>query len=319
MISMQRLISEFKDFMTAQYYSERTITSYSANILSFLAFLEKYYPRINAFEQISKDILYDYQNYLTNYKSEKGEYISSTTQRLKLTALKKLFSYLIKKDYILIDPTSSLDMPREEQRLTRNILTEQEVKELLNNIPSRTPVGIRNRAIIELFYGCGLRTSELCNLKVGDINLNEQTVRIIKGKGNKDRIVPIGQYAAHYIQVYLNKARNYMLRKTIYDPGNLFLSLRGNPFNKCTINKTVMQSVLKGLKIDKHISCYSFRHSVATHLLANHLDIAYIAKLLGHASLKTTQRYLRIEIEDLKKMYCLHHPREIDNAKYLSS
>jgi integrase/recombinase XerD len=158
-------------------------------------------------------------------------------------------------------------MPREEEQFTRMILSEDEVIQLLRNIPEHTPEGMRNRAIIELFYGCGLRTSELCNLKVTDVNLKDQTVTIIKGK--------------------------------LHDPGNLFLSMRGNPFNKVIINKSVIPSVTKNLKLDKHVSCYTFRDSVATHLLSHHLDIAYIAKLLGHASLRTTQRYAHVEIGDL--------------------
>jgi len=174
------------------------------------------------------------------------------------------------------------------------------------------PVSIRNRSIVELFYGCGIRTTELCQLKVQDVDLKEQTATILKGKGNKFRIVPMGQYATHYIQLYLEKARKYMLKGKRNDPGYLFLSQRGNPFNNTTINKSVMRSVAKKLENKKYLSCYSMRHSVATHLLANNLDITYIAKLLGHSSLKTTQRYLRVEIGDLKKMHSLYHPRERD-------
>jgi integrase/recombinase XerD len=312
-MNFTKIQAEFAEYLQIRHYSERTITSYFSNVQHFVDFLQKYYARVTSFDHVSKDIIFDYQCYLAKSMNCKDELISNTTQRLKLTALKSLFSFLMKKDYILFDPTAALEMPREEQRLTRAILSKEEIRELLQNIPKHTPVGIRNRAIIELFYGCGMRTSELCNLKIGDVNLKEQTVGIVKGKGNKDRIVPIGQYASHYIQEYLDKARKYMLRNKFHDQGYLFLSSRGNPFNKCTINKTVIQSVMKGLKIDKHISCYSFRHSVATHLLSNHLDIAYIAKLLGHASLRTTQRYLRVEIGDLKKMHSLYHPRESGN------
>ena len=313
-MSLKNFISEFSGYLLLQHYSERTIVTYTANVEYFCDFLQKYYPRIQAFEQVTKDIVFDYQNYLSKNKNRKDEIVSTTTQRLKLTALKKLFSFLLKKDYILFDPTTAIDMPREEEQFTRNILSEEEVTKLLKNIPSHTPVGMRNRAMIELFYGCGIRTSELCNLKIRDVNLKDQTATIIKGKGNKSRIVPIGVYASYYIEQYLEKARKYMLRGKLHDPGNLFLSVRGNPFNKCTINKSVIQEVTKGFQFDKHISCYTFRHSVATHLLARHLDIAYIAKLLGHASLRTTQRYVHIEIGDLKKMHSMYHPREISSV-----
>ena len=146
------------------------------------------------------------------------------------------------------------------------------------------------------------------------MDLKEQTVSIIKGKGNKSRIVPIGQYAAFYIQLYLEKARKYMLKGRKEDPGFLFLSRRGNTYNNTTINKSVMRPAVKKLEKKQYVSCYSMRHSVARHLLANKVDITYIAKLLGHSSIRTTQRYLKIEIGDLKKMHYLYHPRERESS-----
>ena len=203
-----------------------------------------------------------------------------------------------------------ISFPKEEQRLTRNILTENEVFDLLENNNLRDPLSIRNRAVLELFYATGMRTTELCSLRIQDVDLKGQTVTIVKGKGNKSRLLPIGQYGSFYIQQYMEKSRKYMLKGKRNDPGYLFLSQRGNPFNKSTINKTVMKTVCRNSRLKKHISCYSMRHSIATHLLANHVDVTYISKLLGHASLNTTQRYLRVEITDLKKMHSLYHPRE---------
>ena len=211
---------------------------------------------------------------------------------------------------MLKDPTGVIVSPKEEQRLTRDVLTEAEVLELLRDVKPRDPVSIRNRAIVELFYACGIRTTELCNLKVHDVNLSEFTATILNGKGGKSRVVPIGQYAAHYIGVYLQEARKHMLKGRPDDPGKLFLSSRGSPFNRSTINRTVMESVRRTLKLDKHISCYTFRATVATHLIAHNVDIAHVAQLLGHSSLETTRRYLRIEIGDLKRMHSLYHPRE---------
>lgn len=176
-----------------------------------------------------------------NYKNRKGEPISNRTQILKLIVIRKFFSFLVKQDLIIKNPASYTTLPKEEQKLTRNILTEKEVMNLLENLKLTNPVSIRNRAIVELFYGCGVRTTELCNLKVHDVDLKEQTVIIVKGK---------------------------------------------------------------------YLSCYSFRRSIASHLLAGNVDITYIAKLLGHSSLRTTQRYLRVEIGDLKKMHSFYHPRE---------
>ena len=314
-MKFEKHFNGFKEYLETNQFSERTVETYCSYTKQFLSFIEEYYPRITSLEKITKDIVLDYQNYLTNYKNDKGESLANKTQSLKLRALKKFFFFLIKQDLILKDPTTIISFPKEEERLTRNILSEKEVFELLDNTKLRDPIGIRNRAILELFYACGIRTSELCNLKVHDVDLKEQTVIIVKGKGNKSRLLPIGQYATYYLQQYLEKARKYMLKGKMNDPGYLFLSQRGNPFNKSTINKTVMKTVCRNINLKKSISCYSMRHAVATHLLRNKVDIMYIAQLLGHSSLKTTQKYLHVEISDLKKMHSLYHPRERKSIK----
>ena len=309
-MKFEKYLSGFREYLETNSFSERTVSSYCCNVKQFLSFIEKYYPRIISMEKVTKDIVLDYQTYLTQYRTRENDPLSNKTQNLKLNSLRKYFVFLIKKDLILKDPTTVLTFQKEEQRLTRNILSEKEVFHLLDKMKPRDPTGIRNRAIIELFYACGIRTSELCDLKVHDVDLKEQTVIIVKGKGNKSRMLPIGQYATHYIGSYLDKARKYMLKGKRDDPGYLFLSQRGNPFNRSTINKCVMRSIANKAKLEKTISCYTMRHSIATHLLRNKVDIMYIASLLGHSSLKTTQKYLRVEISDLKKMHSLYHPRE---------
>ena len=146
------------------------------------------------------------------------------------------------------------------------------------------------------------------------MDLKEQTVTIMKGKGGKSRVVPIGQYACHYIAEYLRKGRKYFLRGRTDDPGLLFLSGWGNPFNASTINRSVMWKIAAEVGLKKDLTCYTFRHSVATHMLRNEANVMFIAKLLGHASLKTTQKYLRVEIGDLKRVHSLYHPRERNSS-----
>ena len=216
----------------------------------------------------------------------------------------------MKEDYIISDPTKSISMPKQEKRLPRAILTEDEVMAILQSFDSRTAVATRNRAILELLYACGMRTTELCQLKVADVDFQEQTVFIEKGKGNISRSVPIGQYAAHYIGEYLAKARKFFLKGKRNDSGFLFLTQFGNPFDRKTVNKFVMKPIQRKLQFKKNITVYSFRHSIATQLIQRNVDVSYISKLLGHRSLNTTQQYLNIEIGDLKKIHSLYHPRE---------
>jgi len=310
-MNYQKYLEAFREYLLVINFSDRTIEKYISTNKELFFFIEKYYQRITSIEKITKDVILDYQRYVSQYKTRKGANLSNSTQRIKLTGIKKFFQYLSKNDLILHDPSKYISLPRIEETITRDILSEDEVKKLLESIKINSPTNLRNKAIIELVYSCGIRTSECCNLKVCDINLKEQTVTVIKGKGNKSRIMPLTQYATHYLELYLEKTRRYFLKGIRNDPGYLFLSNRGNPFDRCSINKCVIRSVLRNVKIkNKHISFYSFRHSVATHLLKNKVDIRYIARLLGHSSLNTTQRYTHVEISDLKKVHSLTHPRE---------
>lgn len=310
---LQSCLERFRECLQEHNRAQRTVETYAYHVQKFLQFLERHYPRIQAIEKVSRDVVRDYQRYLVDYRNRDGRPLSSRTQILKSRVVRAFFACMMDQDLILKNPAASLSLPREEQRLVRNVLSEDEVMALLGVLNGNDPLSIRNRAIVELLYGCGLRTSELCQLKVEDLDFKEQTVTIRKGKGGKPRVVPIGQYAAHYLQRYLDRSRNHMLKGRSTDPGFLFLSERGNPFNKTTINKSVMRSVARRMGTQKRLSCYTFRHSVATHLLANQVDITYIARLLGHASLRTTQRYVHVEIGDLKKMHSRYHPREQTN------
>jgi site-specific recombinase XerD len=275
-----------------------------------VGFLTQYYPRVSKPNEVTRETVDDYQHYVRELTIAGDRPLANATVRLKLTAVKQFFAFLVDRDLVLKNPTSIIVAPKPVQRLVRTILTEREVLDLLKAIDPRDPASTRDRAILELFYACGMRTSELCNLKIADVDLSQQTATIINGKGGKSRIVPIGQYAAHFIQGYIEKARRRLLMGKREDPGNLFLSSNGTPFTRESINRSVMGRVNRILEGKKRVTCYSFRHSVATHMIANGVDIAYVAQLLGHSTLETTRRYLRIEIGDLKQMHALYHPRE---------
>ena len=313
-MNFNQTISDYIEHLGHRGYSPRTIEAHGEHLRKFASFIERFYPRITTFETVTKDIAEDYQRYIADLKNDRGQVISNATKNKKLGPVRKLFSWLVEQDRMISSPAKTLVYMKEDQRLVRNVLTEEETRTILSSIQTRTPVGLRNRAIFELLYACGIRTSELCDLRTEDVDLKEQTVLVVRGKGGKSRLLPIGQYASLYIERYLNRARKYMLRNVLEDPGNLFLSSRGRPFNRSTLNSTVLGTIRKSAGIGKHFSSYSVRHSTATQLLKNDVDIAFIAQLLGHSSLRTTQRYLKIEIGDLKKMHSLYHPRERDRG-----
>lgn len=307
----QKYLNDYINYLKIKRYSIRTQESYYQENKKFISFLEEHYPRLKNIAQINKDIILDYSNYITCYKDNKGKLLSGKTIKLKLIAVKQFFKYLAKSDYILKDPTVTIEIPRDERSLPRNVPTEKEVMMILESIKTDTPIGLRNKSIMELFYSCGIRTSELCNLKIHDVDLKEMIVIIKHGKGDKTRVLPLGQYCVEYIRLYLERARKFMLKGKTKDEGYLFLSQRGNPFSRDTINACVIGSVLKNVKLNKKITCYSMRHAVATHLIKNKVDIRYVSELLGHESINTTQKYCHLEISDLKKMHSLYHPREI--------
>ena len=310
-MSFEKQMERFRKSLMRSQYAGRTVENYLSQVRKFHAFVREYYPdHAEDPKCITKEIILDYQNYLVSYRDKIGKYLSNQTMRLKLIALRKFFRFLLESNCILSDPSSSIKLPREEKRLIRDIPTQDEVRAMIQSVSPTSPVGLRNRAIIEIFYACGIRTSELCALKLNDVDLKQQTVTVLHGKGGKSRILPIGQYATEYTQRYLEHARKHFLKGKKVDPGNMFLTSRGNPFSKDTINKSVIRHIEKKMKLNKHITAYSFRHAVATHLLQNGVDITYISELLGHASVKTTQIYTKVEISDLQRMHGLYHPRE---------
>jgi integrase/recombinase XerD len=309
-MTTEAYVDKYLQFLKRKGYSTLTIESYRREIRQFVQFLREFYPRVASPAEVKREIVTDYQDYLGEKRTRPDRPLSNRTISVKLSALKTFFRFLSNEDFILSDPTRNIAMPKEEQRLPKAVLTEKEVMVILESCDTRKPLGLRNRAVLELLYACGMRTSELCNLKTQDLSLKDQTVLIEKGKGNVSRLVPIGQYAAFYIEEYLKIGRKSLLRGKRSDPGNLFLTQFGNPFDRKSINKSIMKPIQIRLKSRKNLTVYSFRHAAATHLLHRNVDVAYIAQLLGHRSLNTTQQYLKIEIGDLKRMHSLYHPRE---------
>ena len=159
----------FRQSLVRSQYADRTVENYLSQVRKFQAFLQEYYPdRADDPKQITKEIILDYQNYLVGYRDQAGKYLSNQTMRLKLIALRMFFRFLVENDYILSDPAASIKLPREEKRLIRDIPTQDEVRKMIQSVRPTTPVNLRNRAIIEIFYACGIRTSELCAVKLND-------------------------------------------------------------------------------------------------------------------------------------------------------
>jgi len=254
-------------------------------------------------DQISREVLEEYQAHLAFRKKRNGRPLALNTQVTRLNPLKAFFKWLARSGRIATNPASDLCMPRVPRRLPGRIPTLVEIWRIVA-LPSSTTSGLRDRAILEMFYATGIRRMELARLCVHDLNLGENAVVIRHGKANRDRVVPLGARATKWLLRYLAESRPLMAR-----PGDntLFITDRGEPFIKNRLGDLVKRYLLKAGFSAKG-ACHLFRHCCATHMLENGADIRYIQELLGHADLTTTQIYTRVSIGKLKEVHSRTHP-----------
>lgn len=298
-----RLLAGYNEHLQARGFSPRTVPEYIRNVERFLAYLKE----LNIYDitEVNQRIMAAYQVSLLEEKY-RDRPISTVTKLRRLSTVRSFFQYLVKTGVVTFDPTADLDLPKRHKSLPKNILTKKEMAKLLSLPDLSTPLGIRDRAILETLYSTGIRASELCNLKLVDVDTARGELRVTKGKNAKDRVVPIGEIACDYIELYLAKARRFLAPAS---QPILFVTKSGKKFHYTTLSHLVIRYGKKaGLK--KQISAHSLRHTCASHLLKGKADIRYIQEILGHASLATTQVYTKVEINDLKKVHHRCHPRE---------
>ena len=230
---------------------------------------------------------------------------SVRSQARVISGLKSFFGYLQLEDFREDNPTSLLETPKIGMKLP-DVLSEKEIDKMIEVIDLSKPEGQRNRAIIEVLYGCGLRVSELINLKISDLFFDDGFIRVI-GKGNKQRLVPISDYTIKYINLYKETIRNHLVIQTGFEDF-LFLNRRGKNLTRVMIFTIVKElSIIAGVK--KTISPHTFRHSFATHLLKNGADLRAIQLMLGHESITTTEIYTHVDQEFIRDAIIKFHPR----------
>lgn len=290
----------FKDY---QFYLEKekglsknTINSYLKDIEQYLIFLEKYH-NVNKPRKIEKKHL---ENYLKGLRKK----FKDTTYARKLTAIKGFYKFLELENEIEEDYAKFIETPKTTKNLPQ-VLSVEEVIKLLDAIDTNTPLGLRNLALIELIYGSGLRVSELLNIQLKDIHLNEAYI-IVVGKGNKERMVPISEFAVKACKQYLLKGREELLKGnvTMY----LFINNSGGKLSRQGFFK-ILNTLAKKANISIDISPHTLRHSFATHLLENGMDLRTLQTLLGHEDISTTQIYTHISNQRLQNVYENTHPR----------
>ncbi len=279
-------------------FSKHSVQAYLRDIKGLADFMDIKYSNIPS----QKTELKHLQAYIKQI-NEIG--LSPVTQGRILSGIRAFFKFLVIEKEIDNNPTTLLDWPRTARKLP-DVLNEKEIEEVLNTIDRSTDDGERNRAMLEVLYGCGLRVSELVNLKISDIHIEDEYL-IVTGKGNKQRLVPINGMALKHIDIYLKNIRSHVSIKK----GNediLFLNRRGSMLSRVMVFYIIKDLVAKtGIK--KTISPHTFRHSFATHLLENGADLRAVQEMLGHESITTTEIYTHISDYTLKDVVLKHHPR----------
>ncbi|MDD5614381.1 MAG: site-specific tyrosine recombinase XerD [Candidatus Omnitrophica bacterium] len=289
------LLKDFLSYLGLERgLSENTVKAYNKDLSKFYGFIQS---RKVDLKSVRRDLISDY----LWSEREKGK--ESSTVARNLVSIKSFFRFLTREGHVDEDPTEAMDSPKLWKKLPE-VLSVNEVEKLLNSAEGRSPQAIRDRAILELLYASGLRISELVNLKVFDVNLDVGFLKC-KGKGGKERIVPVGSEAAKAIQRYLKEARAKYLKKS---SDFLFLNRSGEKISRQTCWKIIKKhAVLSGIK--KYISPHTLRHSFATHLLEHGADLRSVQEMLGHANISTTQIYTHVDREYLKQIHKKYHPR----------
>ncbi|MEI6210744.1 MAG: tyrosine-type recombinase/integrase, partial [bacterium] len=255
-------------------------------------------------EQITKPILESYQRWLFQYRKVNDQPLGVTTQRGYLGAIQNFFTWLCRENVLTANPAADLELPRKPNKVLPRALSLEDVHAILNAPDIADPLGIRDRAILELYYATGIRRAECARIDVDDLDLQRGLLSVRKGKGKKDRVVPVGERAIGWLRLYLERTR--LLLQTPQSERALFLSGYGERLTVGYLGNWVRRVMAAAL--GRPGSCHQLRHSCATHMLENGADIRYIQQLLGHARLDTTQIYTDVTIVQLREVHARTHP-----------
>lgn len=293
---MRKWIEKHRDHLALQGKSPLTQEAYALDLHQFMDFLESHYQLKNIHE-IEVMHIRAFLRYLSDKKD------SNRTLARKIASLSSLFSFLMLHEVIKTNPMLRIKRPKYEKKLPR-FFTEEEMEALLRTPDTSSPFGMRNRAILELLYSCGLRLMELAGLSLKDIDHKRKLIRVM-GKGNKERIIPVGAPAMNALKEYLNIRGIFM---TDGSSDKVFLTKSGKDFDPDQL-KVILKRYIDLVARSKGFSPHTIRHSFATHLLNRGADLREIQELMGHSQLSSTEIYTHLSLEDIKEAYEKAHPR----------
>ena len=284
-------------------YSAHTVRNLHANLRVFLVWCHE--RGLDRPDEITPEVLKRFQRRLYHHRKSNGKRLSFSAQRQRLSAVKRLWRWLLKERIVDWNPTDTIDLPKIEQRLPKAVLSIREAERVLARPDVKTPIGVRDRAILETLYSTGIRRQELVDLDLYSIDAAGGVLTVRQGKGRKDRMIPIGKRALGWIERYVDEVRPELVMAP--DEGELFLTINRTRFSPERMSPLVRQYVAAA-DLGKEGSCHLFRHTMATLMLEGGADIRFIQAMLGHASLEATQVYTRVAIRKLKEVHELSHP-----------
>ncbi len=313
--SLDTALASFVEAMKVRRFSPATLASYQGSLAAFFNYLRS--TGIDDVREVSRQTIADYQLWLA------GKPYTDWTRVARLQAVRRFFEHLEKTDALLVNPCAGMMLPKVEKRLPRNVLTPEEAKALLNVPNTQTKIGIRDKAILEMFYSTGIRLEEMTRLTVHDVDHRNGFVRVNKGKFAKDRVVPLGRKACDYVREYLDKVRlewvkaaNRAGHEQAVDERALWLSCK-HPHGplKSQMVEVMVKQYARRAGLQKKVTPHVWRHTCATHLAADGANMIYVQRLLGHRSLRTTQIYARVAVPELKQTHRRAHPAHDRKAK----
>lgn len=322
-------MARYVEYLRLRGSSERTVEGYSEMLRAFFRYLDE--KRVTSLAEVTRELVLAYPTYLFYATDRRGRSLSPATQSKRLTALKSFYRFLAKYELVLIDLTEDLELPKETRALPV-VLSKQDREKLFAGADAGTLLGYRDRTMLEVLYGSGIRISELVNLCIEDLRLAEGLLVVRQGKGKKDRTVPLGKVAGVFLGEYLARVRPRLVagwhggahRRTT--PGfrprdearHVFLSKGARPLSREVFDQVFKKYVLLA-GLTARVTPHSLRHTFATDLLRQGAEIRHIQEMLGHTTLRTTQRYTHIVKKELKRVHERCHPREqveIDEVRF---
>ena len=306
MMEMPLWRTRFADWLELRYRSRDTRHNYLNHLSPFLQFIQA--MGLTSWAELNQDVLEEYRGHVFALRHPRtGNALKVGTHVVRLMAVKVFCKFLVRDGYLLANPAAQLELPRRKKPLPL-VLTESEVLKLMATPDTEKLTGIRDRAVLELLYGTGLRNGEMCSLTLDLVDLATHQLRLQQGKGDKGRILPLGQEAQVWLELYLESVRPFLLRTPAVTA--LFLDRWGHgPISRNTVSALV-RKLGKKAGLGKEVTPHSLRHSCATHMLRRGAGLRHIQQMLFYNESASTEHYTKVEVTDLSRVLARCHPRE---------